>query len=315
MGKYLNTFIKLIIFIGLGFVLYKQVFTDTDVRNALASLRENLIHGRGWFVLVLLLCIVNWTIETLKWKFLVNKLTFIHFKEAFLGILLGISFSLFTPNRLGEYGGRVLVLKDKRIAAIVSTLVGSYAQIVVNMSIGGLATLVYLWKYLHLNFYLVLSAIVLYVLLFVFLIVSYFNLDIFSIIFNKYNIFKKIAGYVDVVKRYTDSDLRLLLIFSVARYATYSIQFFLLLKVFRVGLHFWDGLVLIPNVFFVQSILPTMAILDIPLRSQVALQFIKDAASGGILQIVATSIVLWFVNLIIPSMLGGLLSIFYRFEK
>ena len=313
--KYLNPFIKLIIFTGLGYALYKQVFTNADVKSALYSLEDNLIHGRGWFVLVLILTILNWTIETIKWKFLVNRLDKIAFRRAFTGILFGISFSLFTPNRLGEYGGRVLVLKHHRIAAIVSTLIGSFSQIVINMSIGGFFCLIYLWKYLQINSYLVFSVVLLYVLLASFLWVSYFNVEIVTVLFKKYSIFKKIAPYVDIVKKYNAQDLRKLLFYSTIRYGVYCMQFFLLLKVFRTGVKFIDGLVLIPNVFFVQGILPTMAILDVSLRGQVALQILSEHATGAMFQVVAASLVLWFVNLIIPACIGGILALFIKFDE
>lgn len=313
--KYLNTFIKLIIFIGLGYVLYRQVFTNSDVTTALASLKENLIHGRGWFVIVVILTFINWSIETVKWRFLVNRLDNISFRRAFLGVLFGISFSLFTPNRLGEYGGRVLVLKHHRIAAIVSTLIGSYSQIVANMTIGGLACVIYLWKYMHLSPYLVFSAGVIYLCLTAFLFISYFNIDVISVIFKRYNIFKKIAKYVEIVRQYSSNDLKKLLFMSTLRYGTYCMQFFLLLKVFRTGVKFADGIVLVPNVFFVQGILPTMAIFDVSLRGQVAMQIISDVATGELFQVVAASLVLWFINLIVPALLGGLFALFFKFEQ
>ncbi len=312
--KYLNPFIKLIIFAGLGYALYKQVFTNADVKSALKALESNLIHGRGWFVLVLILTGLNWTVETIKWKFLVNKLDKITFKRAFLGILFGISFSLFTPNRLGEYGGRVLVLKHHRIAAIVSTLIGSFSQIVVNMSIGGFFCIIYLSQYLKINTYFVFSVGLLYILLAAFLWVSYFNVEIVTILFKKYSIFKKMAPYVDTVKKYNAQDLRKLLIYSTWRYGIYCMQFFLLLKVFRTGVKWLDGLVLIPNVFFIQGILPTMAIFDVSLRSQVALQILSEHATGAMFQVVAASLVLWFINLIIPACIGGILALFTKFN-
>jgi hypothetical protein len=92
-------------------------------------------------------------------------------------------------------------------------------------------------------------------------------------------------------------------------------QFFLLLKVFRTGVKFIDGLVLIPNVFFIQGILPTMAIFDVSLRSQVALQVLSDHASGAMFQVVAASLVLWFVNLIIPACIGGILALFIKLDE
>jgi hypothetical protein len=263
----------------------------------------------------LILTVLNWTVETIKWRFLVNKLDQITFKRAFAGILFGISFSLFTPNRLGEYGGRVLVLKHHRIAAIVSTLVGSFSQIVTNMSIGGFFCIIYLWKYLQINTYLVFSVGLLYILLATFLWVSYFNVEIVSVLFKKYSIFKKLAPYVDIVKKYSAKDLRSLLIYSFWRYGIYCMQFFLLLKVFRTGVKFMDGLVLIPNVFFIQGILPTMAIFDVSLRGQVALQIMSEHTTGAMFQVVAASLVLWFVNLIIPACIGGILALFIKMDE
>lgn len=314
LSKYLNTFIKLLIFIGLGVVLYKQVLSNTDLKIALKSLKENLIDGRGWFMMVLILTVINWSLETVKWRLLVNRLDQISFFRAFLGILLGISFSLFTPNRLGEYGGRVLVLKHHRIAAIVSTLIGSYSQIVANMSIGGFALIIFLWKYMHLHIYYIIAISSVYIILAGFLFVSYFNIDIVSVLFKKYSVFKKISEYVEVVKQYSANDLKRLLILSVFRYGIYCMQFFLLLKVFKTGLKWIDGVVLIPNVFFVQGILPTMAIFDVSLRGQVAVQFISDFAQGEMFQVVAASLVLWFINLIVPSLIGGFFALFFKFE-
>ena len=91
-------------------------------------------------------------------------------------------------------------------------------------------------------------------------------------------------------------------------------QFFLLLKVFRTGVKWLDGLVLIPNVFFIQGILPTMAIFDVSLRSQVALQILSEHATGAMFQVVAASLVLWFINLIIPACIGGILALFTKFN-
>ncbi|HZH68159.1 MAG TPA: hypothetical protein VFD65_03080, partial [Chitinophagales bacterium] len=73
--KYLNTFVKLIIFLGLGYVLYTQVFFNIDVKESLSTLRVNLLEGRGWFVMALILTVFNWSVETVKWRFLVNKIS------------------------------------------------------------------------------------------------------------------------------------------------------------------------------------------------------------------------------------------------
>lgn len=299
---------------GLGYVLYTQVFFNIDVKESLSTLRVNLLEGRGWFVMALVLTVFNWSVETVKWRFLVNKISAIGYSKAFLGVLLGIAFSLFTPNRLGEYGGRVLVLKHHRIAAIVSTLIGSYSQIVVNMSLGGLACFIFLWKYFGLDSYLLLTAGVIYVGMLVFLLLTYFNIDLTSDILGRYSIFNRVTKYINVVKIYPSKDLRKLLFLSSIRYVTYCMQFILLLKVFKAGVKFCDGVVLIPNVFFVQGFLPTMAIFDLSLRGEVAITIISQFASGEHFQVVAASIVLWFINLIVPSLIGGVLALFFKFR-
>ena len=313
--KYLNTILKLIFFIGLSIALYRRVFTNEDFHEAISILKENLIHGRGYFVMAIILSFFNWSIEAVKWKSLVNRLTEISFKKSVLGVLFGIAFSLFTPNRLGEYGGRVLVLKDHKIAAIVSTLIGSYSQIVANMTIGGIAGFIYLWQYMHLHPYLLLAIFSIYLILVAFLFVSFFNIEIVSVLFKKYSIFKKISEYVDVVKLYKFNELRNLLFLSLLRYSVYCLQFFLLLKVFRVGIHFFEGIILIPSVFFLQSILPTMALFDLSLRGQIAVEIIGTYATGGLIVVVAASIVLWFINLIVPSIIGGVIALFYKFDR
>ena len=79
----------------------------------------------------------------MKWKLLIDKLHPISWLDAIEGILFGVTFSLFTPSRIGEFGGRVFALNTDRKEAIVSTILGSIAQIVVNLSFGALGLLVY----------------------------------------------------------------------------------------------------------------------------------------------------------------------------
>ena len=311
--KFLNPLIKIIIFGGLSYVLYKQVFKSDDVNEMLQLLQTDAAGRLPLVILVFLLMFVNWSLETIKWRLLVNRLDNIDFLRAFQGVLFGVAFSLFTPNRLGEYGGRVLVLRHNRIAAIVSSLIGSYSQIVVNMIVGGTAFLLYLIFFKHISAYLSVTIGGFLVLGVVFLLVSYFNIDVVSIIFNRYSIFRKIAPYVEVVKTYSSADLRILLFFSALRYLTYALQFQLLLKFFKTGVEFFDALVLIPSVYFLQAIMPTMAIVDVSLRGEIAFQIIGQQAHGGELKVVAASVLLWLINLIIPAIIGAVAALGFHF--
>ena len=61
-----------------------------------------------------------------------------------LDVLLGITFSLFTPNRIGDIGGRMLLFpRATQPSAFISSLVGSYCQLVVLYSTGIIGLLLY----------------------------------------------------------------------------------------------------------------------------------------------------------------------------
>ena len=77
--------------------------------------------------------------EALKWQFLISKIEKISIKRSIRAIFSGITVSAFTPNRVGEYGGRVFCLeKADRIQAVLITVIGSMAQLV---------TTIVLWLY------------------------------------------------------------------------------------------------------------------------------------------------------------------------
>ena len=128
-------------------VLYKQLFSNEKMD---ATYEHFLLNFHGNYLLltlVIVLMIVNWALEGIKWKMLIDKLHPITWLEAFEGILFGVTFSLFTPSRIGEFGGRIFALNTDRKQAIVSTMFGSAAQIVINLSLGAFGLLLYSFLY------------------------------------------------------------------------------------------------------------------------------------------------------------------------
>jgi len=97
----------------------------------------------GWrFWLVFALMPINWGIESKKWQLLVHHVETFSFSRAFKSVLSGCSVTMLTPNRVGEYGGRILYVKPaNRIKAISLTLVGSISQLLVTMVMGSVGLL------------------------------------------------------------------------------------------------------------------------------------------------------------------------------
>ena len=87
---------------------------------------------------------VNWFLEALKWRFLISKIEKVSILRSLRAVFSGITVSAFTPNRIGEYGGRIFCLeKADRIKGALITVIGSMAQLITTI-IFGLIGLLYL---------------------------------------------------------------------------------------------------------------------------------------------------------------------------
>ena len=116
------------------FFLYKQLITQISSNqfnnlNLSISIKNNIFL----FVIVVLMMFLNWFLEAYKWKFLIKKIEKISFLTSIRAVFSGITVSAFTPNRIGEYGGRVFCLdKADRVKAVLITVIGSFAQLIVT---------------------------------------------------------------------------------------------------------------------------------------------------------------------------------------
>jgi uncharacterized membrane protein YbhN (UPF0104 family) len=298
---------------GLLFVLYRQLFSNEKIDIAY---QHFLLTFHGNYVLlsfVIVLMFVNWGIETVKWKSLIDKLHKISWLEAIEGIFFGVTFSLFTPSRVGEFGGRVFALDTDRKQAIVSTILGSLAQIVVNLSLGAFGLLLYAVFYEKIDPYLLFAFIFIYLLMVAAIHFCYYNLDVVSNKFSNFKLFKKVNKYIHIVDLYSNTEFLHLEIYSAIRYCIYCFQFVLLLKFFGFQIPFLMSMILVAAIFFVQTINPiNIALIDFGFRGNVAAYFLASFTDNPI-AIIATTISLWFINLIIPALIGGISALRFKF--
>ena len=134
--KIISWLIKIAIIALAVWFIYKEVFAKNDILQSLRKILDNPLENPQ-FLLVLLLVFVNWGFEALKWKSLIDKIEKISLPRAFKAIFSGVTVSIFTPNRAGEYVGRIFHLeKADRINAVLITMVCSVAQLMVTSSAG-----------------------------------------------------------------------------------------------------------------------------------------------------------------------------------
>jgi uncharacterized membrane protein YbhN (UPF0104 family) len=274
----------------------------------------------AWLIisLILFLMLINWGIESFKWRILIAKIEKISFLRAFKAVMTGVSVSIFTPNRTGDYLGRVFILeKGNHVEGILITLIGSFAQIIVTISAGLFCFLSFLDQYLRFSYrvqgYLLISLIFLVPCLVFIILLLYFKIGIISDFISRYLPYKwnRFKEYSRIFARYSTKELFGVLLLSLLRYVIFSTQFYLLLRIFGVELPLSQGMILIPVIYLVLTMVPSIALIDLGIRGSVSIFIIglyyKKFGFNPVdpeLAILTSSTFLWLVNLIIPAVLG-----------
>jgi len=304
------------------FFLYEQItskssFEDFDINKTFMQLKTNYLL----LVLVVLMMFLNWFLESLKWRFLISKIEKISIKRSLRAIFSGITVSAFTPNRVGEYGGRVFCLeKGDRIKAVLITVIGSMAQLTTTIIFGLIGVL--LLPNLMPKFDLLLSEIIFAypIMLFVIILLStllvtlFLNASVFSVVLSKVKFLRNFQKYNEVFAFYSSSELLEVLLYSVARYGVFTTQFFILLQVFEVNISYIDSCILTSTMLFVISIIPTIAITEIGVRGSVAL-FLFGLVSVNTVGILSATLVMWIVNLLLPALIGMIFVFTLKFFR
>jgi len=117
----LNILFKLIIASLLFYVIYRQIFSRADAANLILSFKTQLREGNIMYLLLcFLLMPINWILESLKWQTLSKKFEHQNLSNSIKTVLGGVVCSLFSPARIGEYGGRIQPRFDQLVGVLFS---------------------------------------------------------------------------------------------------------------------------------------------------------------------------------------------------
>ncbi|MCB9192527.1 MAG: flippase-like domain-containing protein [Flavobacteriales bacterium] len=313
----IGLFIKVVIaFIALWFI-YREVQLkdqDTDLSAGIGVLTGHLLQ----LTLLIGLMMMNWTLEAYKWRLLVNYIEHISLWKSLKAIFSGITIAIFTPNRVGEYGGRIFHLqKADRIDAALLTIVGSYAQLVVTLVTGILATIFFLPEYVGIGPITPMQYNLIGVLmvgLCVMLVVLFLNTRLLTTIINWLPIPDKYRHYANVFEHHSSATLWKIFVASAGRYLVFTFQFFLLLKLFEVNISYANAMMMISMTYFVMTAVPTIAITELGVRGSIAVYFL-GMLSTKVNSIFLASSMLWLINLAIPALIGVVFIFQLRFFR
>jgi Lysylphosphatidylglycerol synthase TM region len=316
----LNYFLGPVLFVVLSYSLYHQIINQANVYS-----RWQQILGcyKSWpCITVLFLMLVNWGIETKKWQLLITHLQPINFLTAFKSVLSGCSVTMLTPNRIGEYGGRILYIQPQnRIKAISLTIVGSISQLLVTMAMGCIGLiflriisqsgsnvlpfLPHFWG--NVLIYLSVSVTV---LIFLF----YWRISWLVKMLEKVPAFNKFTKHISVLDEFTNKQLMHILFLSFVRYLVFVLQYVLLLQALQVHIPFITCYWLIAVFYLVMAVAPTIGFIELPLRIG-ALCTILQYFSNNELAISSAALGIWLINLVLPAVIGSLLILSIKIVK
>jgi Lysylphosphatidylglycerol synthase TM region len=312
---FFNYFLGPLLFLWFCFAIYRQLQHQPDLPQKWASIKAAIAGPEKWIlVLAGLLMPVNWGIEALKWQLSVTPVQHLPYWRAFKATFTGVTMAINTPNRMGEYIGRIFYMDEgKRLRAISLTIVGSISQLIVTMVTGSLA-IFYIKLYVPEATYsnLGLSSFWLDILQYgvlaitVILVMLYFRL---SWIVRGVEKLPGISKYVYLINVLEDFNIRILwkiLTLSFIRFGVFVIQYLLLFHVFGVELAFWQGFWMVSLMFLVLAIVPTIALAELGLRNQTSILLVGMFSSNTV-GIFFTTFGIWMINLFIPALLGSLL--------
>lgn len=305
--KFINYFLGPLLFLWLSWSIYNEIKNQPNLDEALKVFSSTKLF---YFIPVILLMVLNWSLEAVKWKMSVQPIQRISFLKAFRAVLSGVSFSVSTPNRIGEYLGRVLYMDEgNRLRTISMTMVGSLSQLIITILMGaaGLIIMKPDIEAAHLVQGIWLQVIIYGVLaVLIVLTVFYFRLSWLVRLVNRLPGSKRFLYLVQTLEELDATLLFRLLSFSLLRFAVFIVQYYLLFQLFDAELNIWQTFWTVSVTFLVMAVIPTFAIAELAQRGYVA-KMVVGIYSGNIAGIIFATTGIWFINLVLPAIVGSLL--------
>lgn len=263
--------------------------------------------------MVALLMLLNWILESFKWRYVTRHLAKISTWEAIEAVFCGLTWAIFTPNRIGEYAGRVLFLPHrKRVYGVFAMAVGSFGQNVITNVLGLSAAIWFLFTfrihiipgYPQLDIWTYVIIAIGAIAFIVFFVILYFHIVWVVNILNRIPFIKNYHRFFDIMAGYKKQELIAIMYYCMARFAVFSFQYYLLIHLLIPVIPLYQVLLMVFILFFVQSALPSLDIIDVWIRNGTA-AFLFSFITHQEIAVMAAVTSIWFINLIIPAILGS----------
>jgi hypothetical protein len=298
--------IKLLIGCILVLTISYQIFFKLNGKIQLDELLS-LQYDLKLLLLVFLLVPLNWILEAAKWRVLLLDFFHVSFQKCIKGVLSGLSVAVFTPNRIGDVGGRILHFPShQRKIALWTTLVANLSQFVI-LVLFGLAGAIYfiddIWIKINVNDYFLFLTFCLLLVTFtgIFFIHPIARILVSLVPIEAWK--KKLIPFIEPLQIIRSKNILIAIGFSALRYACYTVQFFLTLRFFNVKMPLDETMHSISLVYLLKTTIPYPPFVGFVVRTEISI-FVFQYVTESLMGVIAASILIWIINVAIPALIG-----------
>lgn len=293
--------IKLSIVVGAFYFIYNKLTENKELSFSefWAFLIKNDRFSVKMICLLLILSSFNWFFEIVKWQNLVSAIKRTTLKNSLEQTLGGLTASIITPNRIGEYGAKAMYFeKPLRKRILFLNLLGNLGQMAVTTIFGCVGLVFFIKIYdVSIDYYRVARLLVIIITL---LSLTFFGLQKKVLRIKGFS-FTHIINFTKSI----ESKIHAKSIFlSLLRYLIFSYQFFFLLTIFHIDLNYLEAMILITSMYFLASIIPTISIFDVVVKGSIAV-FVFGYANIDAVIVLSIVTIMWILNFAIPSLVGS----------
>ena len=303
--------IKLSIVVGAFYFIYEKLANNNTLQFStfVDFISKNHVFTSKNIILLLFLSIFNWFFEIIKWQNLVSFVKKITYKNALEQSLGALTASLFTPNRIGEYGAKAIYYPaNSRKRIVLINLLSNLLQMAVTIILGVIGFYFLVTTYqVNLDYYK-LARVFVISLMVVFLIG--FGIKKSKPIIKGFSL-EKIKQFI---LKFPREKFILGFLLSLLRYSIFSFQFYVLLQLFGVNITYLNAMVIITSMYLLASIIPSIFIFDVVIKGSIALYLF---ALAGVNELTVLSIVtiMWLLNFVLPSVFGSFYVLNFNLPK
>ncbi|MFW5659286.1 MAG: lysylphosphatidylglycerol synthase domain-containing protein [Bacteroidota bacterium] len=304
-ARYWRLAYRLLLSAGLLVLVWRELPSATLFSDV------SLLTQNAWLFLALLLLPLNYLLEAIKWRQLLRPTIRPKLGAAVGHVLVGQASGFMTPNRLGDYAGRVLGFAPAhRLEAASATFSSRLGQLPATL-LGGLFAALPLAFSLSVRWQIGLAmlALVLFSALLLLPQISRRSLRVFGQIV--YRIRPSWAERLSQLRPYDRPTLTRLLALSLLRYVVFTLQYALLIKWLLPELAWLTALQLPALVFAAKTFIPSFAFAELGIRESLAIVVAGMLSINPQVAFEAT-LVLFVLNVLLPAAAGCLVVLFGR---